>query len=248
MTRGELSRALQELGVPAGRPLMVHASLRRLGPVDGGAEGVVEALLDAVGPEGTLVMPLGGTDEVPFDALVTPAETDIGVLAEVFRRDPRTQVNDHPAGRFGALGALASCLVDPTPADDYLGPGSLLDRFTQADGLVLRLGADTDTVTLTHLAEYLAVLPHKRRVRRRYLRADGREQWVECLDDCEGIIERWPGEGDYFSALLADFLATGAARQGRIGQCAADLFAAKAYVPFATAWLETQLREASATG
>lgn len=243
MTRAELCLALQGLGVASGQALMVHASLRRLGPVEGGAAGVVAALLDAIGPEGTLVMPLGGTDDAPFDASTTPAEADIGVLAEVFRRDPRTQVNDHPAGRFGAIGARAAWLLDPTPADDYLGPGSLLDRFTQADGQVLRLGADTNTVTLTHLAEYLAVLPRKRRVRRRYLRADGRVQWVACLDDCEGIVARWAGEGDYFSALLADFLATGAARQGRIGQCQAELFAARAFVPFATAWLESNLRE-----
>ncbi len=38
---------------------MVHASLRAAGPVDGGAEGVLEALDRAVGPDGTLLMILG---------------------------------------------------------------------------------------------------------------------------------------------------------------------------------------------
>jgi aminoglycoside N3'-acetyltransferase len=255
----ELARQLRMLGLPSRQPLMVHASLRRLGPVEGGARAVVAALLDVLGPHGTLVMPLGGSDELPFDAESTPAEAEIGTLAEVFRRDPRTAVNDHPAGRFGAIGPQAGWLLEPTPADDYLGPGSLLERFEAAGGQVLRLGADDNTVTLTHLAEYRAALPAKRRVRRGYRRADGRLQWVESLDDCEGIVDWPPADGavardgagptpvadDYFAALLQDFLASGQARCGSVGNCRAQWFDAAAYVRFATSWMERHLHAAS---
>ena len=54
---------LRSLGVAAGDLLMVHASLRAIGPVDGGAEGVLEALETAVGPGGTLLMTLGAKDD-----------------------------------------------------------------------------------------------------------------------------------------------------------------------------------------
>ncbi|WP_203603573.1 AAC(3) family N-acetyltransferase, partial [Streptomyces sp. SID10692] len=45
------------LGVRPGDVLLVHASLRSLGPVAGGARGVLAALRRAVGPEGTVVVP-----------------------------------------------------------------------------------------------------------------------------------------------------------------------------------------------
>ena len=72
-----------------------------------------------------------------------------------------------------------------------------------ANGRVLRLGADTNTVTLIHYAEYLADVPSKRRVRRhrRLAAPRGPEiRVVECLDDSNGIVD-WPGE-DYFSVIL----------------------------------------------
>jgi len=43
--------------------VMVHASLRALGPVEGGAVGVIDAVLESVGPLGTMVMTLGARDD-----------------------------------------------------------------------------------------------------------------------------------------------------------------------------------------
>ena len=149
-------------------------------------------------------------DAEPFDCLVTPADPDVGVFAEVFRTRSRTRVSDHPEGRFAASGSLADRLLDDVPWDDYYGPGSPLERFVRAGGRVLRLGADLDTVTLLHYAEYLAPLPSKRRVRRHrlVLGRDGPEvRVVECLDDSDGIVDV-PGE-DYFAVILREYLATG---------------------------------------
>ncbi len=56
--REALARDLRRLGVGAGDTLMVHASLRAIGPVEGGAGGVLDALEEAVSPQGTLLMPL----------------------------------------------------------------------------------------------------------------------------------------------------------------------------------------------
>src|SRR3954462_13390827 len=52
--RSELARALRAAGVREGAILFVHTSMRALGWVVGGPETVVRALLDAVGPEGTV--------------------------------------------------------------------------------------------------------------------------------------------------------------------------------------------------
>lgn len=240
ISQRQLTQQLRDLGVGARPALMVHASLRKLGPVQGRADGVLKALTSAQGEAGTLLMPLGADDTPGFDALTAPVEADMGVLAEVFRTWPGTRVSDHPAGRFGAYGQAADKLLNPVPFHDYLGPGSVLERFTQLDGHVLRLGADENTITLTHYAEYLARLPHKRRVRRRYVLASGQEVFVESLDDSDGIVE-WEA-GDYFTDLWRAYRKIGDVTMGTVGGCKAELFTAQAYVRFATQWMEQNLR------
>ena len=185
LSRDTLMADLRRLGVASGDVVMVHASLKAIGPVDGGAVGVVHALDATVGADGTLLMVLGAddgwswvndrpeaerpallADAEPFDSQTTPAAEDVGVLAEVFRQAEGTYVSNHPEGRFAARGRLAADFVGDVPWDDYYGPGSPLERLVNANGRVLRLGADTNTVTLIHYAEYLADVPSKRRVRR----------------------------------------------------------------------------------
>jgi aminoglycoside N3'-acetyltransferase len=249
---------LRGLGVQAGDLVMVHASLRAIGPVEGGADGVLDAIEVAIGPSGTLLMTLGARDDwswvnerpeseraalladaEPFDALRTPADPDNGVLAEVFRTRPETRVSDHPEGRFGAAGPLAADLVDDVPWDDYYGPGSPLARLVGARGKVLRLGANLDTLTVIHYAEYLVPLPSKRRVCRHRAVGGGAIRVVECLDDSDGIVDH-PGE-DYFATILRAYLATGAAATGRVGGAASELINAADVVDFAVDWMAANL-------
>lgn len=253
---------LRRLGVATGDVLMVHASLRAIGPVIGGADGVLDALHEAVGDDGTLLMNLGArndwdwVNEHPeseraallagapwFDAPTTPADPDVGVLAEVFRQRPGTIVSDSPDGRFGARGCRAGALVDGAPWHDYYGPGSPLDRLCQSGGKVLRLGADLDTVTLLHLAEYYALIENKRRVRRHSVvaGASGREvRHVDCLDDSKGIVD-WPGE-DYFAVILRAYLAGGRGATGQVGQARSELIDATDIVEFGAAWMTEHLQ------
>lgn len=254
----EISGELERLGLEPGSVVMVHASLRAIGHVEGGAEGVISAILRAVGSEGSMMMVLGAedahawvnshpehvrarflADAEPFDATHTPADPDVGTLAEVFRTRPGTVVSDHPEGRFAASGARAIELVRDVPWDDYFGPGSPLDRLVRLNGSVLRLGADPDTVTLLHLAEYLADVPDKRRVRRHRLvrQGDGAVvRVVSCLDDEHGIVDT-DDDTDYFSTILNEYLTLDRARTGRVGQATSELIDAPDLLAFGTEWM-----------
>lgn len=258
---GELVADLQRLGLSSGDVVMLHVSLRAVGPVEQGAVGVVHAVEEAIGASGTLLMNLGARDDydwvnhlpeperaqllmeaVPFDKSLTPADPDVGVLAEVFRQLRGTVVNDHPDARFGARGPLAGELLEePLPWDDYYGVGSVLERFVRAHGKVLRLGADLDTVTLLHLAENIVDLPAKRRVVRHHkvLSSDGtvRVCTVCCLDDTDGIID-WPGE-DYFKSVLQDYLHTRRARIGRVGKAPSELIDSVDFLDYSVSWMRT---------
>lgn len=242
MTRDALVAQLVALGLQPSDAVMIHASLRALGPVAGRAAGVIEALREAVGARGNLLVVLGAVDDQPFDALTSPVNTeDMSVLAEVFRTFPGVQVNDHAADRFAGLGPDAAFFLEPTPLHDYHGPGSVLERLVQRGGKVLRLGAAPDTITLTHCAEYLADVPDKRAVRRRYVRADIGEQWIASLDDSDGIAE-WSG-GDYFPQIFLDYRASGAVRIGPVGACSAELLDARDFVDFAVRWMNEHLAD-----
>lgn len=262
-TKQDIAQDLRSLGVEDGDLLFVHTSLRKVGPVEGRAAGVIEALHEAVGQSGTVVMTLGSQQPwdwvnsrppeqrpqllssfEPFDYLTTPADPDVGVLPEVFRCYPGTVVNNHPDGRFAARGRLAFDLLKDSPWDDYYGPGSLLDRFVMAQGKVLRLGANPDTVTLLHYAEYLTDVPGKRRVTRHHKMKDDfgdvviRE--VSCLDDDQGIVDD-DFDDDYFAMILREFLDSGDARRGTVGNATSELIDGAAIVAFGAKWMETHL-------
>ena len=246
--------------------VMVHASLRKIGLAraafgEGGAETLLDALDAAIGPSGTLMMVLGsdypqdwvnrrpveeratllaGTE--PFDPATAAAMPDVGWLAEVFRRRPGTSVSANPSGRFGVRGARAAELLRGQPWHDYYGPGSPLQRLCEAGGRILRLGADPDTVTALHYAEYLARLPAKRRTRWDYLLKTGegpRHLWVECLDDNDGIAD-WDGE-DYFAVILQAYLAIERARRAHVGRAPSELIDAADIVAFGARWMEENL-------
>jgi aminoglycoside N3'-acetyltransferase len=260
-SHARLAEDLARLGLAQADTVMVHASLRRIGAVDGGAAGVVAAIELAIGPEGTMLMTIGARDDwswvndqpedareelladaEPFDPLATPAHQEMGVLAEVFRAMPGTLVSNHPEGRFAARGRLAGLLTRDVPWDDYYGPNSPLERLVEVGGKVLRLGADTNTVTLLHYAEYLAHVPDKIRVRRhrRVIGANGPEiRTIECLDDTLGIVE-WPD--DYFPTILADYLARGRVARGRVGNAVSELLDARDLVQFAARWMTERFR------
>jgi aminoglycoside N3'-acetyltransferase len=252
----------RELGVSSGDVVMVHASLRAIGPVADGASGVLDALATATAPGGALMMVLGAKNDwawvnerpeaertallknsIVFDAANTPAEDDVGYLAEALRQRPGVMVTNHPEGRFAAIGERAAELLRDPPWDDYYGPGSPLDHLCQMGGKVLRLGADWDTTTLLHFAEYLAPVPDKRRVRRHRLvqGASGPVvRVVDCLDDSDGIRD-WP-DGDYFAVILKAYVAASRGRTGCVGNAQSQLIAASDLVDFAVEWMTANLK------
>lgn len=258
-----LQRALAALGVRGGDVVMVHVSLRKMGLArdqfgEGGPALLLEALGAAVGSDGTLLMILGSdyaydwvntkpieeragllAGTPPFDAQTASVLPEVGCFAEEFRKAPGTLLSDNPSGRFAARGRRAAEILRDQPWNDYYGPGSPLQKLCDWQGKVLRLGADPNTVTVLHYAEYLARVPDKRRTRWDYVVAGaaGPEHvWIECLDDSEGIAA-WDGE-DYFALITKAYLASGAARTGMVGRAASELMDAADFAAFGASWME----------
>jgi aminoglycoside N3'-acetyltransferase len=156
-----LAPQLYRLGVRPGDVLLTHTSFRATRPVEGGPRGLIDALLEAIGPSGTLVMPAwSGADEVPFDPGSSPAAADLGVVADTFWRVPGAVRSDH-AFAFAALGPHAEGIVaGPLPLPPH-APASPVGRVHDLDGKVLLLGVGHDADSTLHLAELIAGVPYR---------------------------------------------------------------------------------------
>ncbi|MCY3778325.1 MAG: AAC(3) family N-acetyltransferase [Candidatus Aminicenantes bacterium] len=169
ITRSHLTRDLARLGVRKGDCVMLHSSLSSLGWVEGGAATVVEAFLEAMGPEGTLLTPAftGGawTEHMalPDCRGVCPQEfcpsrwaSREGAIPNAALQRPGRLRGCHPthswiangARRRDALRGQRDC---PTPC----GRGNPFEKVVEWDGCIVILGVGVDTITLWHYYEDL---------------------------------------------------------------------------------------------
>lgn len=151
----QIGQALNDLGVQAGDSLMVHSSFKSLGPVPGGIETLVQGLLRAVGPDGTLLMPALSWDLRPpkiFDVRSTCSI--VGAIPEYFRTRPGTLRSIHPTHSVCAVGRRAQELLDGHRADSTpCGPHSPFARLSQEGGKILMLGCGLRPNTTMHALE-----------------------------------------------------------------------------------------------
>jgi aminoglycoside 3-N-acetyltransferase len=256
LTRAALTRQCADLGLAPGDAVMVHASLRAVGPVLGGPTELIAAILAAVGDAGTVLVYVGGPspyddlgrgfyspdDEAfiaehcpAFDPDRAPANREFGAFAEFFRTFPGARCSDQVGARMAAIGADAEALTRDHPLDYGLGPGSPLARLCDRGGKLLLLGSDLDNVTLLHYAEALAPIADKRVVHIKVPRLQGGARvWQDVVeyDSAHGVRD-WPDR--FFAAIVEAYLAAGRARTGPVGGAISHLLPARDLVEFAVA-------------
>jgi aminoglycoside N3'-acetyltransferase len=161
LDKAAVASQLRSLGVRRGGVLLVHASFRAVRPIAGGPVGLIDALRDALGQDGTLVMPSwSGNDDELFDFRTSPAAQDLGVVAQTFWRLPGVQRSDH-FHAFAAIGPHAAMITaDPLPVPPHI-PASPVGRVHDLNGQVLLLGVGHDANTTLHLAELMAGVPYR---------------------------------------------------------------------------------------
>lgn len=159
-----ICRDLLTLGVRPGGVMLVHSSLSSLGSVPGGPETVIQGLLSALGPEGTLLLPALSyeyvTREQPvFDVLRTPS--CVGAIPEHFRTRPGVSRSVHPTHSVCGVGPLAESILadhglDRTPVGEH----SPFRKLRDLGGQLLFLGCGLRPNTSMHGVEELAMPPY----------------------------------------------------------------------------------------
>lgn len=176
VTRTSLAQDLRAAGVKRGDILLAHISLSKLGFVVGAARTIVEALNDAVGDDGTIVMPsYSGELSDPAEWQSPPVPSDwidiireetqafseqltptrgMGVVPEYFRTAPGTVRSSHPQSSFCACGKHAERITADQHYDYRFGPNSPLGQMRDLGGKAVLIGAPYDTCSFFYLSQF----------------------------------------------------------------------------------------------
>jgi len=237
LSKEELLKQLEHLGVKNNMILEVHASLKSVGYVIGGASSFVDALRETLS-EGTLVMasqnignsePLGWheppiemrfadkvRDNMPgYDIYHSDIHT-MGALALNLRSRKSTYHSYHPNCAFMASGQDARELMKAQPLNFPFGYGSPLDKMYHNDNsYILLIGVGYERATGLHYAESISeVRPIV--LQGGAVKKDGKDVWKKFMDydlDCQDFV--YLGKAMERKKLV---------HVGKIGQAQAHLF------------------------
>ncbi len=242
ITQASLLLDLQKLGIHHGDTLMVHSSLRNIGATNGRASMLMHALLESVGPAGTIMAYVDFDPEANegiFDSSLSPARPDYGVFPEVIRTWPGAHRSANPGASCAAVGGGAEWICSEHPMNFGYGEGSPLEKLVQLEGKVLLLGSDPDQVTLLHYAEHLVPLDAKRMVHRSYkVRSSAgevRQIDVTEYDTSKPVLRQMPD--NLFARIITDYLVRDSMTCRFVGAASSYALPAPKLTTFAVDWM-----------
>lgn len=137
--------------VSRGDDVMIHASLGQLGTFVPGVGAIVDGLLAAVGPEGTVLMMTATRSFAKTGRFDIGQPSETGLLTETFRQWPGVARSVVPMVSFAAKGARAGEYLQTYHS--HLDATAPLTRLLENDGKILLLGVGYNICTLYHLSE-----------------------------------------------------------------------------------------------
>ncbi len=208
LTKEDIVAGLRGLGIVAGDSVLVHSSVASLGKVEGGAETVIDAIIEAVGPDGLVVMPTFAC-KAPFDR--KNSRTPLGAMSDKFWRRPGAVRSLHPTHSVAAIGRGAADLIsDHEKAPTAYGEGTPYYKLALSGGKILLLGVDQDRNTTLHTAETLVNAPYLCDIEATYIDDIGIENTIP--------VAAMAGPHRDFISLDGLFAKSGVMTRGKIGR------------------------------
>ena len=211
VTKNEIVAGLKRAGVMQGQVILVHSAMRTFGCVKDGAETVVDALLEGVGKDGTLVVPtFTFYHEIENDPLIDPVNdrSDVGAVSESARKRPDSRRSIAFRHSVAAIGRWAKEITDVNPALSPFDIRSSFGAMLALDTQVLLIGMAYSTSSTTHhFAEWLCNVPYRHIIEKevKIRKPDGTVIKQTVLD----YQPRPSDNGSYYGDRHADFNALG---------------------------------------
>ena len=253
VVKSEIADALRTIGLERGDSVIVHTSLGKIGYVCGGAQVVIEALIETVGEKGTIMMPTQSwknldpetgvhwdADKTDWDRIrenwpaynkaITPTNT-MGAVEEMFRSWPGAVRSDHPSRSFAAWGRNAEYLTKNHDLSDIFGDTSPIGKLYDLDGKILLIGVDYDKNTSIHLADVRAEYRGKHTcVEHSAVMENGKRVWK--------AYETLFVDGEDFKDIGIAFEAVHTVNTAAIGETELKIMKQRELVDFAIEWIE----------
>ena len=163
-TKNTLQQDLAVMGLTGTETILIHSSMKSIGAVEGGADTVLDALMEYFA-KGLLLLPTHTwrfVDEAQMVFDVRNSPCCVGILPELFRQRPGVVRSLHPTHSLAAYGRgaaeyLAGELETTTPC----APGGCYDRLRAVHGKVLLLGVTHARNTFIHSVEEVLNVPNR---------------------------------------------------------------------------------------
>ncbi len=222
ITRARLREDLTKLGLGQGDIVFFHSSLRSLGWVEGGAETVIDAFLEVVGPAGLVIAPTltfsfvgHHDDETGFDPKQTPSR--VGAITDHLWRRPGAHRSAHPTHSLAAIGRRAAELVIGHEKTSTFGKDGPYRRYVDWGAKILFLGVDHRRNTTLHAIEDWLDLPYLQ-VEQAVVRGeDGKRKVIKVTKSPSGHRDFYQPNSKVERLLEA----SGIVRRGRVGEATA---------------------------
>lgn len=163
-TKADLKHDLAAMGLTGNETILIHSSMKSIGPVEGGADTVLDAWMEFFA-EGLLLLPTHtwrfiNEENRVFDVRRSPC--CVGILPELFRHRPGVVRSLHPTHSMAAYGkGAAAYLEGELDANTPCTPGGCYDRLRAAHGKVLLLGVTHARNTFIHSVEEVLNVPNR---------------------------------------------------------------------------------------
>ena len=143
--------ALKLGGIKEGDIILMHSALSSIGKVEGGADTVIDAVLEAVGESGTFAVSTMAFNH-PFDA--ENDRSTVGIISETHRLRKNSIRSLRPVHCINAIGAQAEELTrDHDKCETNCGYGSPYLKLKEMGGKIIMLGVDMNRNTTLHAIE-----------------------------------------------------------------------------------------------
>ena len=160
----QLKEQIRSMGIGPGDTVLIHTSLRAVGPVENGADGLIDAFCQCL-PEGLFLVPTHTWADVNRENPVYDVRTSvpcIGTLPKVaaFRKDGFRSL--HPTHSIWGWGKDAQTFLQGeeravTPG----GVGFAWERLAERNTRILLIGVGNNRNTFIHAVEEIADVPNR---------------------------------------------------------------------------------------
>ena len=157
-----LVSGFKKIGLTTGDVVLVHSSFKSFGEVKGSPQTVIDALISVIGDEGTLIVPRFNFDfstyGTPWDVRSTPSQ--MGIISEFARKDPRSRKVFHPIYPFSIIGKHADELVKHRYKGGY-GKDSIFHQLRVLDAKIIQIDKVYKSTTIIHHVEEMLKVDYK---------------------------------------------------------------------------------------